>query len=144
MDVEGFYDPMPLHFSLDPSGSVVALVEPQELQQNPPLPSQLPSTVNSNMTMMSQPPPQGSVVMTTAPPPLLPVPYAVAPYSFTVHPLHSLPPPSHLSLYLSPPQYQYPNTSPGPLPQQYFVQGNSQPPLRPIAYPITTMQQVSV
>ncbi|KAK6633958.1 hypothetical protein RUM44_004565 [Polyplax serrata] len=141
VDVEAFYDPMSLHFSLDPNASVVALVEP-EMQQNPPLPPQHPSTVNSNMTMMSQPPPQGSMVMTTAPPPLLPVPYAVAPYSFTVHPLHSLPPPSHLSLYLSPPQYQYPNTPPGPLPQQYFVQGNSQPPLRPIAYPITTMQQV--
>lgn len=144
MEIEGPHDPMSLHFSLDPNGSLVALVEPQEIQQHPPIPPQLPPNVNSNMAMMPQPPPQGSVVMTTAPPPLLPVPYAVAPYSFTVHPFHPLPPPPHLGLYLSPPQYQYQNPQPGPMPQQYFVQGNSQPPMLPMTYPITTMQQVSI
>lgn len=135
---------MSLHFSLDPNVPVVALVEPQELQQHPPMPPQLPPNVSSNMTMMPPPPPQGGVVMATAPPPLLPVPYAVAPYSFTVHPFHTLPPPPHLGLYLPPPQYQYQNPQTGPVPQQYFVQGNSQPPLRPVAYPITTVQQVKV
>ncbi|XP_031334214.1 zinc finger SWIM domain-containing protein 8-like [Photinus pyralis] len=81
----------------------------------------------------------GPVVVTTAPPPpyqhptvttLAPlgmsVPYAVAPYSFTVQGLHPHPhvsyggplhphavqlhqqPPPHMQMYLSPPQFQYP------------------------------------
>lgn len=121
-DIEGPHDLMSLHLLLDPNLSLVTLVEPQELQQ-----IQITSNINSNMPMMPQPPP------------ILPVSYGRLPYSFAVHPIHTLPPPP-VGLYLPTPQYQ--NTQPGPMPQQYFIQGNSQPPLRPVAYPITTVQRV--
>ncbi|KAL0280565.1 UNVERIFIED_CONTAM: hypothetical protein PYX00_001825 [Menopon gallinae] len=121
-DIEGPHDLMSLHLLLDPNLSLVTLVEPQELQQ-----LQIPPNINSNMPVMPQPPP------------ILPVSYGRLPYSFAVHPFHTLPPPP-VGLYLPPPQYQ--NAKPGPMPQQYFIQGNSQPPLRPVAYPITTVQRV--
>lgn len=127
VDNEIPHDPL-----MDP---LVALVDQNsgvEMQQQipPGVPPQNGGSIITN---------KGPVVVTTAPPPpyqhptvttLAPlgmsVPYAVAPYSFTVQGLHPhphvsyggpihphavqlhQPPPPHMQMYLPPPQFQYP------------------------------------
>lgn len=117
----------------------------------------------------------GPVVVTTAPPPpfqhpavttLAPlgmsVPYAVAPYSFTVHPhphvsyggpihphavqLHQ-PPPSHVQMFLQPPQFQYPphtNNQPfnGSQPAPYTNMAPGQQPAYPVPSSASSQYQL--
>ncbi|KAF5300151.1 hypothetical protein FQR65_LT09242 [Abscondita terminalis] len=109
-----------------------ALVDPNvgvEMQQG--LPPQNTASVITNtgpvVVTTAPPPPYQHPTATTLAPLGMSVPYAVGPYSFTVqgihphphvsyggpiHPhavqLHQQPPPPHMQMYLSPPQFQYP------------------------------------
>lgn len=132
---------LPHEALLDPHGALVALIETSPDVMPPGLPPQNGPPVITN---------SGPVVVTTAPPPpyqhpaattLAPigvsVPYAVAPYSFAVHPHHvsyggpihphavhlHQPPHPPVQMYLQSPQYQYPPQTSNQ--QQY---SNNQPP----------------
>lgn len=119
---------MPHEPMLDPHGALVALIDAgPDVQMAQGLPAQ-----NGPPVLANGPP----VVVTTAPPPPfqhptattlaplgMPVPYAVAPYSFAVQGLHHVsyggpihphavhlhqPPHPHMQMYVQSPQFQYP------------------------------------
>lgn len=116
---------------LDAHGALVALIEPNaEMQMVPPpglsQPNAPPVLGNGGPVVVTsaQPPNYPHPTVTTLAPLGMSVPYAVAPYSYTVqgiHPHHVSyggplhphtvqiqPPPGHMQMYLPPPQFQYP------------------------------------
>lgn len=130
---EQLMEEMPHEPVMDPHGALVALIDPNsEVSLPPNMQNGAPVLANNGPVVVTTAPPpppyqHPHATATTLAPLGMSMPYAVSPYSFTVQGLHPHHPhhvsyggplhphtvplpaaPPHMSMYLQPPQFQYP------------------------------------